>query len=751
MSDPTQANRAISISTPLGEDVLLLKSFNLHDELCRPFQMELELQSTDDSIDFSSIVGQKVTVTIKLPNYQKRYINGYIAQFRQTGFTEKLTNYRALMVPWVWMLSRASNCRIFQDKTPIEILEQVCSDHGFSAITDSTTGEYPTLAFCVQYDETDLNFVSRLMEKYGIYYFFEQSQTDATMVLCDGMTAHENFPGYSSIPYNSAEPSESLPEHFYDWLIEQEVEPGTFQLSDYNYTTPKADLTASGTKSQTYANGSYERYAYPGGYETAEEGQNLADVRIQDVQARQSIQRGKSDALGLACGYKFSLTSYPRSDQNTEYLTTELDMIVTSADYSTDESGDGSYSCRCRSRELVTSSVFRPACITPKARIRGPQTATVVGAEGKEVDTDSYGNVYVQFHWDQEGENDEESSCLIRVSQHWAGNGWGAVFLPHIGTEVVVSFENGDPDRPLVTGRVYNADQLPNKDPSTNPYLGYIMDSSKENSMVMDATADAEKLTITNAANQIAMDSTSGAEKMTLTDGKSTIVFDPVEGSVTTTTPGDENNSNSGDKSHWTWGKWDEWTGGIKNSVVIGLYIKLYQGCEFGVTTGMKTSIVLGPELKYNMAPTGLVPLPVPFLDCAKFEIYSGNCYKILLGTEYKVETKGLKKLNPTNKLTMGNMLKSIVSTKQTVAAIKDAETSPDKSDTFLKYTKLLGQESSTVAGTSEEKVGGTKSITAVMGVQLAGGASFLDVRPSSIAGVSPGTVNFTGGIINLN
>jgi len=758
MSDPTQSNRQISLSTPLGEDVLLLKSFDYQDELCRPFRMEMELQSTQDDINFDDIVGQKVTVTINLPNYQKRYINGYIAQFRQVGFTasseQNLTDYRAVMVPWLWMLSRSSNCRIFQNKTPLDIIKSVWNGSAYTsispAISDVTTASYPTLDFCVQYDESDLNFVTRLMEKYGIYYYFEHTQSEATMILCDSMTAHADYPGYSSVPYNAEKPDSSLPEHIYEWMIEQDVEPGSFKISDYNYTSPKTDLTSTGTQTQSYSNGSYERYSYPGGYLTTDEGQDLADVRIQDVQARQAIQRGVADTLGIVTGYTFSMTSYPRSDQNTEYLTTKTDLVVTSPDFSTLSSADTACSCACRFQVIATTRSFRPACVTPRPRIRGPQTATVVGTSGKEVDADEYGSVIVQFHWDQEGSDDENSSCRIRVSEFWSGSGWGATFLPHIGSEVIVSFEDGNPDYPLVTGRVYNADQMPYKDPETNPYLGYFIDSSKKNSLVMDATSDAEKLTITNNENQIEMDNTSGSEKMTLTDGKSTIVFDPTAGSVTTTTPGDESNSNDGDKSHWTTGSWDEWVGGIKNSIVIGLYLKLYQGCEFGVTTGAKVSIVLGPELKLNTAGVAGIPF-LSFANCAKFEIYKGDCYKLLFGTEYKLESKQLKKLNAVDELSLWDQMKAIYTVKETIAAVKVQETTASKTETCGAYTCTYASETRNITGISSETVGGMKNMTYTSGLSITIGTNTVTIVPAAFNMNAAGPMGLAAPMLNLN
>lgn len=787
MSTPTQDTRPIAITTPLGKDVLLLKDFDLHDTLGHPFRLEASLQSTSDTIDFNGIMGKNVTISIDLPNYQKRYLNGYVAQFVQTGYTEELANYRALIVPWIWFLSRGSNCRIFHNKTVPEIVKEVCGDYGFSSIeTESLTGKkYYSKPHCVQYDETDLNFVSRLLEEAGIYYFFKHTQTEASLVLADSNTAHAAFPGFSSLTYNPERNMVRGPDRIYEWLIQQEVQPSTFSLNDYDYTAPKKSLLESGLITQTYDHHDSKQYSYPGNYDFSDEkhtehdGDQLATARIQEVQTRQAVQRGEGSTAGLATGYTFQLKSYPRQDQNQEYLLTTTELTIRTADF-TIGADQSAYSRVSRfSAMSTTGRTFRPPRVTPKSRIPGPQTATVVGpppiahegtmGTGKgayatqgvikldsedetpppPVDTDKYGSVHVQFHWDREGKTSKEPSIhLVRVSQNWAGEDWGGMFIPHIGTEVVVSFENGDPDRPLITGRVYNEQKKPPKDPSANPDLSYIRDSSKLNWIEMDATKNSEKVTLTNNKNHLTMDATSGAETILLAqgpkeDGVNYVFMDKKKGTVKT---------NNADKSvHWTWGKWEEWTFGVKNSVVVGPYIKLYQGTEFGITTGNKTAVVLGPELKYNTAMLGSLVGPGLF-STAKLEVYSGNCYKIIYGAEYKVETSSRKKLNATDDEHLNTRWKALFATRDVVTAVKNAEKNAGTKDMKqLIFTRTTAtNESSTVGGTSTETVTGMKSITALGGIQLTSGPSFIDVKPTGITGISSGPVTMRGGIIAM-
>jgi len=763
MSDYTQKNRPICISTPLGEDKLLLRKFVFEDELCRPFRMEMELQSTDASIDFDKILGAKVTVEIKCPNYQTRKIHGYISEFSQVDSDTELFEYRAVMVPWVWMLSQKSNCIIHKNKNVPTLVQEVMADLGLGEVSDLTTAsDYTEMPFCVQYDETDLNFVSRLMERAGIYYFFENEEKKAKLVLCDSPGNHEAFPGYSSIPYNAHKPAAGTPEHIYKWTQAQEVKPSTVELQDYDYNNPKKQLLTNDSATQGYTNGDYSGYHYPGHFTTKTEGTAVAKLRVQGIQSRQTVYEGVSDCMGIVTGYKFTLQRHPREDQNQEYLVTGTRLTVQTSDYSTGGSGETEEYQECCFRALQATKNFRPPLRTPVPKISGTQTATVVSnsADDQEVDADEYGRVYVTFHWDSGGRNDQteeggdgaepvtvshdQLTILIRVSQSWAGKDWGAQFTPHVGTEVVVAFEEGDPDRPLIIGRVYNADQAPPISPKSNPYVGRFEDSSTKNWWEMDATADKEKLSVVNGSNKLLMDSTTDSEKITITDGKNSVVWDPNKGQVKT--------NNYKDASHWSGGKWNEYVAGIKSSIVFGLYFKLYMGSEFGITAGNKTSIVLGPEIKYNGVIGAAGGLGTK-LACAKFEVYSGNCYKIIFGEETKVETKGRKKLNPLNSNELHTKWSAVYSTKAVASAIKDEEKVAGEKSLMasLANTKIAGAYKLDVGAASIETVKQIKGITAGAMVLKTNNGMQIAMGPTGFNLMSPSPMKFNGVVINLN
>jgi len=556
------------------------------------------------------------------------------------------------------------------------------------------------------------------MEKYGIYFYFEQSETEATLVLCDGSTTHGSFPGFSSIPYSSTDPGASVPEHFYGWVIEEEVESSSVKLKDYNYQTPKMKLLASSEEPEELATSQYERYEYPGGYRVLDEGEQLAAARVEALECEQAVCYGTSDVLGLACGYTFSLTGYPRKDQNKEYLTTELDLYISTADFTTGEAIDQYQKCQCRSKSLDSSLAFRPALKTPKPRIRGPQTATVTGAEGTEVDTDDYGNVFVQFHWDLDGANNEQSSCPIRVSQHWAGSKWGTMWIPHVGCEVVVSFEDGDPDRPLITGRVYNENQMPTKNPELNPMVGYIEDSSQKNSLTMDATQGAEKLTIINADNQIDMSAT-GDERIKITDGKNYITFDPTAGKITT----------HNDKfDHYSEGDWSEWTWGSKVSNLFGLYWSTVLGLSFSGKLGLDIS----------MAFAGKVSVDGPF------------ALKLSKGWELSKNT--VTKINDTkSKINKEDVSATVVSMKRTLVVTgSNTETTVGTKNETVEgmLTEEFSSRMTEVSGASNEVVGGTRTVSS--DAAMAFTSPIIQFDASTTFNINAGQIMIDGAIVEI-
>ncbi len=456
----TQANRPVQIITPLGEDVLLLQGFSGREEVSRLFAFALQLHSENRAIDFNSIVGKNATIQIALSNGSVRSINGIISSFAQGGTSQNLTHYRAMLVPWLWLLTRTSGCRIFQNMTAPDIIQKIFQDFGFTDFKNRLQGSYAAREYCVQYRETAFAFVSRLMEEEGIFYFFDHEETKHTLVLADAPAEFKVSPHQPLASFTTIAEDRMLDEVITEWMIEQEVRPGKYTVNDFDFEKPTHDLTATIEGKDTRK---YEIYDYPGDYKTRDEGDRLAGIRVQEQDAPLIIIRGAGNYSGFAPGYKFTLKNHYRRDLNKDYALLSVEHDADLGDnyetFSADDAPSSAYSNRFECVPHPTN--YRPPRMTPAPVIKGSQTAIITGPAGEEIYTDAHGRVKVQFHWDREGKYDEKSSCWIRVSQNWAGKRWGAIFLPRIGQEVIVDFLEGNPDRPVITGRVYNGGSVP--------------------------------------------------------------------------------------------------------------------------------------------------------------------------------------------------------------------------------------------------------------------------------------------------
>jgi type VI secretion system secreted protein VgrG len=464
----TQEGRLITLTTPLGEDVLLLAGFSGHEAISRLFSFHLDLLTEHGPIDFTQIIGKNVTISVAQSDNTLRYFNGMVNQFAQSGSDTNFMHYQMEVVPWTWMLTRYADCKIFHNKKVGDILEQVFQDRGFQDYNLSLNGGYSPLEYCVQYRETDFNFISRLMEQNGIFYFFQHEKGKHTMVIADSSSIHEPCPGQESAGYNLMGGGLETDDVVNTWNIEQELRTGKYTLTDYNFKTPSASLLA--TESTIYSvggNASFEIFDYPGEYTTRGDGSAFAKLRMQEDEAGHLVAHGSSVCRAFTSGYKFDLVDHYQDSMNASYVLTEIQHIASVGEtYSGSGGGNDNYSNHFTC--IPETVPFRPARLTPKPFVQGPQTAVVVGkssdvgdgddgggGDGEEIWVDKYGRVIVLFPWDRAG----KCSCRVRVSQDWAGQGWGAITIPRVGQEVIVSFLEGDPDRPIITGRVYNADQ----------------------------------------------------------------------------------------------------------------------------------------------------------------------------------------------------------------------------------------------------------------------------------------------------
>ena len=499
----SQSTRQFAIATPLDEDKLLFKKMTYREELGRPFEMDIELLSEDPSIDANDLLGQNVTVRCELPNMEgkTRYFNGIVASFSQGGTEEGQASYRMKVVPWLWFLTRASDCRIFQEMTAIEIIKLVFRDHGVTDFRESVTAEYRTWEYSVQYRETAFDFVSRLMEQEGIYYYFEHEDGMHTMVLIDEAASHEPFTDYEKIEFRPFDRVLADSELIHEFSVTREIQSGAFAQTDFDFTKPGTNLESKSVANRDHDLAEFELFDYPGEYVESAEGDRYSSVRLDEHQGRHEIARGTGDTRGIATGRTFELLDHPIESMNLSYLVISVVISAEADTYGSTggQSGTGESSMRTAFAVIPATQQFRSKRLTPQPYVRGPQTAIVVGPSGEEIHTDEHGRVKVMFHWDREAAADETCSCWIRVSQELAGKGWGSMQIPRIGHEVIVSFLEGDPDRPLITGRVYNGDNTPPYEPKTfGTVLTWKTNSSKGgggfNELRFEDKADEEQV-----------------------------------------------------------------------------------------------------------------------------------------------------------------------------------------------------------------------------------------------------------------
>ncbi|WP_295384030.1 type VI secretion system tip protein VgrG [uncultured Thiodictyon sp.] len=451
------------MNTALGEDVLFLRDMTGTERLSAPFEYELELIGERLDIGADTLLGTPATVSLLLPasGDQDRYFNGIVNRFAHCGFDGTIARYRATLVPWLWFLSRRADCRIFQDQTVPDIVTQIFRDHGFTDFEQRLSGSYQPWTYCVQYRESDLNFVSRLLEHEGIYYFHEHTDGKHLLVLADSRSAHSPAPGYETVPYFL--PGQSALRDFEridDWTLVNAVSSGAFAHSAYDFTAPRKGLLARSSAPKSHALAGLEVFDYQGDYTERSAGEDYARIRLEEAQVGYASVQAKGDARGLTCGGLFTLSEHPRTDQNREHLIVGADYVLQSDTF---RSADAAVApiFRCTLSAVDAALPYRPPRRARKPVVQGPQTAVVVGKSGEEIWTDKYGRVKVLFHWDRYGQADESSSCWVRVAQVWAGKGWGGMMIPRIGQEVIVDFLEGDPDQPIVTGRVYNGECMP--------------------------------------------------------------------------------------------------------------------------------------------------------------------------------------------------------------------------------------------------------------------------------------------------
>ncbi|MCR9296179.1 MAG: type VI secretion system tip protein VgrG [bacterium] len=470
----SQEQRLIAVEG-LTEDLRLI-SFSGREEMSRLFSYSLRMGSGRESIDAKKIIGKQAAIRILMPDGQEqRYISGIISRFSADFAEEGGTVYRAELVPSLWLLTQTSDCRIFQDMTVKQIIEKVLGDQGISNFeTKDLRGNYPKLEYCVQFRETDFNFLSRLMEQFGIFYYFRHEQQCDRLIIADNVGAYFDLSESKVNFAPTRQESEFVHDHVFDWRHDYEFVAGKWSQTDYDFKKPGSNLmTDEKTVLQADAMKPLEKYDFPGEYSEVSDGKSLAKVRMEEEELAFDQATGASSCRSFAVGGKFQFDKQvPPDEKGNIYVIVGISHRghVSGAYASGAEVGGVEYSNTFRGIKAETP--FRPARVTPKP-VAAMQSAVVTGPENEEIYCDKYGRVKVQFHWDREVQNKktqsnpfskrslETSSCWIRTSHSIAGKKWGFVAIPRIGQEVVVDFLDGDPDRPLITGSVYNEEQPP--------------------------------------------------------------------------------------------------------------------------------------------------------------------------------------------------------------------------------------------------------------------------------------------------
>jgi type VI secretion system secreted protein VgrG len=452
-------DRNITVSTALG-DTLLFAEMQGYDEISQCFRYETGLVSKDINLKAEDILGTPATISVRTVG-GKRFIHGIVAEFAFHEFREDYAHYRAVLRPWLWFLTNRTDNRIFQKKSVVDIIEEVFKPYTNAKVEKRLKKSYPPREYCVQYRESDLDFVQRLMEHEGIFYHFDHADGEHTLVLSDANASVKDAEGYATIKFRTEAGNVIGQDDVISTLVPRaSVRSGVFVQTDYDFKKPATDLMTKSDAPKPHEAAKGELYHYPGDYIEIGEGEPLAAIRLEEAQAPHVRVDATGNVRGLWSGVSFSLEEFEREADNQAYLVLRSDYEMWDDQYRAglERQGEG-FGVRLKLQPLSLS--FRPERRTPKPLMSGPQTAVVVGPSGEEIFTDEYSRVKVQFHWDRLGGKDENSSCFVRVSSVWAGSGWGFIQIPRIGQEVIVDFLEGNPDAPIITGRVYNAAQMP--------------------------------------------------------------------------------------------------------------------------------------------------------------------------------------------------------------------------------------------------------------------------------------------------
>jgi type VI secretion system secreted protein VgrG len=742
------------VTGPLPKGALLLETFQGKETLGTPYRYDLTLLSDDPSIPSKKVLGQSLTVHLKLDTGDYRFFNGIVTSFSKTGISMHHTRYAVVLNPKLTLFDYTRDCRIFNDPTnfdpdpevkkptqdALKIVTEVLADRGLTDVESGSIKDhtYRDRRFCVQYRESDLNFIQRLLEEEGIYYFFKHEDGKHTLILADSATAHAKVPGYESILCLPKERKQAREEeHFWSLSVVDSLYPGTYTvLRGYDCTKVRAQQAQVEKKpsSKPQPGASFEDYDYPGGLSEEAQAKEEVQVRAQTDEAANTLIEVEGNTMGLGVGDLVTLRKslsdagynpfWGEDDFGKEYLITQATYSISVDQYETGAAAEADEPFKATYTLLDSQTQFRPQRTSTKPRIEGPQTAIVVGSSGDEIYTDKLGRVKVQFDWDRLNDRNQKSSCWVRVAHVWAGKQWGAVHIPRVGQEVIVEFLDGDPDRPIITGRVYNADNMP----------PYALPDNKTQSGIKSRSSKGGSA---SNFNEIRFEDLKGKEELHIQAERD--MSTNVKRNESLSVGGDRSVSVSGNQSMTI-------SGGGQSPIHCSTKVTGKYDLDVSDTIHIKapTSITLEcPGSKIEMLP-GKITLTAG--DGAQIVLDANALTKSAAGAKTLHDANVLHQSVPGAKIVLdaNALAQSVAGAKLLLDANVLAQSVPGSKVVLDASATMEGTASATVQGSSDATLtaGGGTVKTSAAGVEASGPK--VDISGS-------GMVNIAGGIVKIN
>lgn len=674
--DYTQDDRWLSIRTPLGKDVLLLKSIDGEERISGLFRYRLDLLSTDPNIDARRIIGKSVTVRMLLANGGERYFDGYVQRFEFSGTGDRLSMYQAEIVPWTWFLTQRQDCRIFEDQRVPDIIRKVLSSYDSAKVDMSALSEiYPVREYCVQYRESDFDFISRLMEEYGIYYYFKHLDGQHVMVIGDAPSGYGKAQEDKIRRYNSFA-IQDLRDDIRSWNHQWEFRQAKYSHIDYNFKTSRSNLETNHVAEIDLPDApQYEVFDSPGRYIVTGDGASLAKVRAEQQESAYERVTASTICRSFGAGLTFTVSDHHEErESGTRWVITRIHHRA-SQDGAYLSGGDFTNTMYLNEFDAIPARrTFRPARVTPKPVIRGAQTATVFGPSSQEIFTDKYARIKVLFHWDRGGRKKNTASCWIRVAQPTAGKSWGTLAIPRVGHEVLVHFLEGDPDQPLVMGSIYNDINVP---PCSHAGAKSRSDRSDAVAAAMMTTIRSNSLGGSGGHNEITMNDSGGQESLYIkaqknevhdvgNDREKNVVHDETTdighdrtekvGNDEMVTIGNNRTHSVGSNDSLSVGSNRTETVGMMSSESVGLVKSLQTGAAYLINVGaaMNTVVAMIQSEEVGQSKSSVVGKNYTIDAGESFEVVCGSgkfriekSGKITFeGTSFEVKTSGAVKVN---------------------------------------------------------------------------------------------------------